>query len=290
MNIVVRYAITVLLYPGGLFALLAGWFLLSVGEALAARKLGVRGAAFRQPVYDFFKLLNKTTSLPARTETAGVRLIPLVVVMAPLLALILLPLPGNLAADSPTTSGDLLAVLFLLFLPSLAPIFLGNLLPSPYGRVAAQRAIRRAGVLIALLLLSMLAIAAQRGSLSLSLLTIQQSHPSPASVILDALAGLLFCLCLPALLPQAKWGLFRDKPELVAGPYTDLTGADLALLQLGAAVQQIAAGSLLASVFILPFVPGVAAVQVVFYLATLFLCGLVMSVARWSSGVYSFAR
>ncbi len=290
MNIVARYAITVLLYPGGLFAILAGWFLLALGEDLAARRRGVRAAGFRQPVYDFLKLLNKTTSLPAGTETAGVRLIPLVVVMAPLLALILLPLPGNLAADSPTTSGDLLAVLFLLLLPALAPIFLGFLIQSPYGRIAARRATRRAVVLIALLLLSALAIAAQRGSLSLSVLTIQQAHPSSASVVLAALAGLLFFLCLPALLPQARWGLFRGQPELVAGPYTDLTGADLALLQLGAAVQQIAAGSLLASVFILPFVPGGAAAQVIVYLATLLLCGLVMSVARWSSGVYSFAR
>jgi NADH-quinone oxidoreductase subunit H len=286
----VRYLITVLLYPGGLFALLAGWVLLWLAGRLGARWRGLRGTGLMQPAHDFFKLLNKTTSLPAGAETAGARLIPLLAVVAPLLALVLLPLPGNLAADSTTTSGDLLAVLFLLLLPALAPIFLGHLLASPYGRIAAQRAARRAAVLIALLLLSALAVAAQRGSLSLSILTLQQTHPGAASIVLDALAGLIFLLCLPALMPQAHWGLFRGSPELIAGPYTDLNGADLALIRLSAALQHVAAGSLLASLFILPYVPGGPLPQVIVYLAALLLSGLWIGLLNRGSLGYSFAR
>ncbi|HEY7347974.1 MAG TPA: NADH-quinone oxidoreductase subunit H [Ktedonobacterales bacterium] len=289
MNIILRYAITILLYPGGMFALLAGWVLLWLAGSLSARWRGIRGTSLLQPARDFFKLLNKTTSLPIGAET-GVRLIPLLAVVAPLLALVLLPLPGNLAADSSTTSGDLLAVLFLLLLPALAPVFLGNLLASPYGRVAAQRAVRRAALLAALLLLSALAIAAQRGSLSLALLTTPQSHPSAANIILDALAGLIFLLCLPALIPQPAWGIFQSSPELIAGPYTDLTGADLALMQLSATLQQIAAASLLASLFILPYVPGGSLAQVVVYLITLLLSSLVIGLLRWGRASYSFAR
>jgi formate hydrogenlyase subunit 4 len=289
MNIVLRYAITILLYPGGLFALLAGWVLLWAGERVSNHRRGLPTTSLMQPLHDFFKLLSKTTSLPAGVES-GARLIPLLAVVAPGLSLVLLPLPGNLAADSSTTSGDLLAVLVLLLLPALAPIFLGHLLASPYGRIAARHATRRVALLIGLLLLSTLAIAAQRGSLNLSLLTIRQAHPSVASIVLDALAGLIFLLCLPTLIPQARWGLFHGRPALIAGPYTDLTGADLALMQASAALQQVAAASLLASLFILPYVPGGAPAQAAVYLAVLLFSSLFSGLVGRDHAVYSFAR
>ncbi len=289
MSIFLRYAIAILLYPGGAFALLAGWFLLWLAGQSEARWRGLRRASLMQPARDCFKLLNKTTSLPLGVET-GARLIPLLAVVAPLLVLVLLPLPGNLAADSTTTSGDLLAVWFLLLLPALAPFFLGNLLASPYGRIAARRGMRRFGITAGLLLLSVLAVAAQRGALSLALLTVQQTHPTAVSIILDTLAGLIFLLCLPALIPQASGSLFPSSPELIAGPDTDLTGADLALMQLSAALQHVAAASLLASLFILPHVPGGALAQVAVYLLALLLSGLYTGLVKPGSAGYSFAR
>ncbi|HLV97555.1 MAG TPA: NADH-quinone oxidoreductase subunit H [Ktedonobacterales bacterium] len=288
MNTVLHYAIALILYPGGFFALLAGWLWCWFSEQVGARWRGTRGTRLMQPVQDCFKLLRKTTNLPIGAE-AGVRLVLFVNAVATLLVLVLLPLPGNLAADSLTTSGDLLAVLFLLLLPTLTPIFLGNLLASPYGRIEASRAVRRVGVTTALLLLGILAIVAQRGSLSLNLLTIQQTHPSVASILVDALAGLIFLLCLPALLPVASWGPSRGEPLLVAGIATDLTGADLALLHLGAALQPIAAGSLLAGLFILPFVPG-GLPQIIVYLATLLLGSVFVGLVSRAKAGYSFAR
>ncbi len=290
MNIIVRYAITLFLFPGGVFALLAGWGLLWLSEESGARLRGTPWRGFTQPMRDCVKLLGKTTSLPTGAETGGVRLLPLLAVVAPLLALVLLPLPGNSAANTIETSGDLLAVLWLLMLPVLTPLFLGELLPSPYGRIAARRAARRVGFLFGWLLISTLAIAAQRGSLSLNILTLQQLHPSPASVIIDILAGLLFLLCLPALLPPATWGFFSGSPELIAGPYTDLTSASLALMLLSAALQRVAAGSLLAVLFVLPFVTGGPIAQVATYLATLLFSSFFAGFASGVSKRYSFAR
>lgn len=196
-----------------------------------------------QPAHDFIKFLNKATSLPTT-----MRLIPLLAVLALLLILVLLPQPGSLAADSSTTSGDLLAIVFLLLLPRLAPVFLGNLLALPYARILAQRTSRRVGVIAGLLLLGVLALAAQRGSLSLALLTIQQTQPEAINSMLDALAGLIFLLCLPALIPLANWNGFHGSSKLIAGPSTDLAGADLVLVPLGAALQRVAAGSNMASI------------------------------------------
>jgi formate hydrogenlyase subunit 4 len=174
--------------------------------------------------------------------------------------------------------------------PALTPIFLGNLLASPYGHIEAERAVRRVCVVAGLLLLSALAIAAQRGSLSLNLLTIHQSHPSSASIIVDALAGVIFLLCLPMLRPTASWDWFHGAPEFVAGASTDLTGADLALLRLSAALQPLASASLLASLFILPFIPGGWLPQVGAYLATLVLSSVFSGLVSQGRDGYSFAR
>src|SRR5215469_8729976 len=99
MTIIWRYAITILLYPGGLFALLAGWLFFALGEKLCARWRGTRPPLMTQPAHDVLKLLGKTTSLPAGAETGGLRALLLIGVVAPLLAIILMPLPGNLAAN-----------------------------------------------------------------------------------------------------------------------------------------------------------------------------------------------
>jgi formate hydrogenlyase subunit 4 len=213
---------------------------------------------------------------------------PLLLALSPLVALVLIPVPGNSAFRTSAPTGDLLAVVLLLLLPALTPFVLGQLIRSPLARIAAERATRPTFLLIGGVLLSTLAVAAQRGSLDLSVLALQQAHPTAASVLLDALAGLLFCICLPALLARRPWGWFRRDLELIAGPFTDLAGADLALVQLGALAQQVAALSLLAVLYILPFVPGGTAAQVGAYIATLLLGAALVGLARGSR--YSFAR
>ena len=290
MNMLLRYAITLLLYPGGVFALLAGWFLLALGQKLSAAWRGTRSPSLTQPIHDVLKLLGKTTSLPDGAESGGLRALASIAVIAPLLALILMPLPGNAAAGTADTTGDLLAVLLLVLLPALTPLFLGQLQASPYARQVARRALLRSAVLVALTLLSALAVAAQRGVLDLGIIGATQTHPTTASVALDILAGLIFWFCLPALIPPARWGLFSGDVTFIAGPYTDLTGADLALLQLSAALQRVAAGSFLALVFILPFAPRNPASQVIVYLVTLLVSGPWVSLAGGISRRYSFAR
>jgi NADH-quinone oxidoreductase subunit H len=290
MNLLWRYAITLLLYPGALFALVAGWLLLALGRKLTAAWRGTQSPRLTHPIDDFLKLLGKTTSLPAGAASSGVRVLTFAAAIAPLLALVLMPLPGNAAAGTADTTGDLLVVLLLLLLPALTPFFLGTLQASPYARRAAQRTLPRSVGFIALTLLSALAVAAQRGVLDLSILGATQTHPTPASVALDIVTGLIFWFCLPALIPPARWGLFHGDMTFVAGPYTDLTGADLALLQLSAALQRVAAGSFLALVFVLPFAPGNPAAQVIVFLVTLLLSGLWVGLAAGISRRYSFAR
>lgn len=290
MNILWHYAITFLLYPGGIFALIAGWCLLALGEKLASTWRGTRSPRLTQPVHDLLKLLGKTTGLPAGAESGGLRALAYMAVIAPLLALLLMPLPGNAAAGMADTNGDLIAVLLLILLPALTPYLLGQAQQSPYARQVAQRAVLRSAGLIALTLLSTLAVAAQRGALNLGAIAAAQTHPTTASIALDIVAGLIFWFCLPMLIPPARWGLFRGDLTYIAGPYTDLTGADLALLQLSAALQRVTAGSFLALVFILPFAPRNPAAQVIAYLVTLLISGLWVGLAAGISRRYSFAR
>ncbi len=287
MNLVVGYLISLLLYPGGLFALVAGWLLFWLREAVQARRRGEPPPRLLQPVQDVLKLLGKSASFPAHSELPA-RAVPLLVALAPLVALVLIPVPGNSTFRTGTTTGDLLAVVLLLLLPALAPLVLGHLLHSSPARIAAARATRPALLLICGVLLSTLAVAAERGSLDLSVLAAQQTHPT-ASVTVDVLAGLLFCICLPVLLARRPWGWFRHDLEVMAGPFTDLAGADLALVQLGALAQQVAVSSLLAALYILPFVPGGPAVQLAVYLAALLTSAALAGLARGTRR-YSFAR
>jgi formate hydrogenlyase subunit 4 len=288
MNSVVAYLVSLLLYPGGLFLLVMGWLLCWLRDGLLAWRRGEPAPRLLQGAQDVLKLFGKSASFPSHSALLA-RVVPGLMTLAPWLALVLTPVPGNLAFRAPVTTGDLLAVVLLLVLPMLAPVLLGYLIHSPNAQIAAQRATHRTLALLAGMLGSTLAVAAARGSLDLGVLAAYQAHPTPLGDVVDVLAGLLFCACLPALLGQRPWGWFQRDLELLAGPFTDLAGSDLALVQLGVLGQQVAASSVLAVLYIVPFVPGGVVVQVLVYLAVLLGSAALAGLAR-GAALYSFAR
>lgn len=251
MNSALGFVLAAFVYPGALAALIVAW-------AFGWARGFARSAAEGQPAPGPFSQVATIRTLFARETFApeGVSLFALslgttVALVAPLTALLLLPVPGNALVRSIGLQGDLIAEVALLLGLPLARLFLGWIIPSPFSRLAADRGARLLAGVTLPLILGITALGQVRGELTLAAAsaTIGQA---PFSLIAVGLGAVAFLVTLPALAALTPLRA-ADADELAAGEATDLSGHDLAFLRIGEALQLVACSAFFALVFASPF-------------------------------------
>lgn len=218
---------------GTLGAMLLGLFSKWVDRKLTARLQFRQGPPLLQPCYDLLKLLGKETLVPAEARRTGFLLAPLVGLAATALA------AGILwaAALDPRGAfvGDLIVLLYLLTLPSLALIVGGSASGNPYGAIGASREMK---LLIAYelpLILAVVAALVQTGTWSFRLadLAAYQAAHGPIAVSLSgALALLVALFCIQAKLGLVPFDAAEAETELMGGVLVEYSGPPLAAVYL----------------------------------------------------------
>lgn len=223
----VRAVIALLVFPGLLYALPAGLFMLGFERKWKARFQGRIGPPVTQAFYDVIKLLAKS---PVSRVAADVPLLvglPLFAVGTTIGALALLPV---FRGESGFV-GDIIVLVGLLEMPPLAYILAGYASRSIYGEVGSTR---EAVVSIASnvpFLAALIAMASASGSMHCAdILT-----STPWIVRIPALLAIL--LCLPMKLRITPFSLANAEQELLAGPLTEFDGPRLALWEMAHALE-----------------------------------------------------
>src|SRR5215470_10300226 len=125
MNPVFSVVLAVLVYPGVLVACVAAWLLTWVR---ASTRASLTGGGIPNPLGELSELrvtFERESLAPDGVHPVVVTLATGVALLSPLLALILLPVPGNPLSNSLGLPGDLAAVAALLLGVPLSRIFLG---------------------------------------------------------------------------------------------------------------------------------------------------------------------
>jgi NADH-quinone oxidoreductase subunit H len=230
-----------LAWPGLVGGAALGWFYLWIGRKLTARAQGRQGPPLLQPFYDFVKLLGKQAVTPAGVSAALFFGLPVVSLASALLALALLPVPGN---PMPSFAGDLVVLIYLLEMPALVEVLAGYASRSLYGQVAAMR---EAALMLAYnlpFLAAVIALAVQAHSFELRAVAGQPFGP------VHVFAGVAFLLALPARLKSNPFSIANAESEIVAGANIEFNAAPLALFELSHALQLVALIGLCASLII----------------------------------------
>ena len=119
-----------------LMAVLLGLLLMGIDRKVAARMQRRVGPPILQPFYDVRKLFLKDTIIP-RNSTWVFDFMPLLSVVPLFVIILYLPFLGI----SPILHGDMVFILYLLILPSLAKVLGGISSGSPYTAIGSQREI-----------------------------------------------------------------------------------------------------------------------------------------------------
>jgi len=240
-----RDVFCVLVFPGALFLIVAALFITWLDRALVARWQARIGPPWYQPVADLIKLLVKEDTTPEGTDRVLAALLPIAAVAATLTAGLYVPVGNRVVA---AFEGDLVVVVFLLSIPTLAYFLAGWAAPSVYGVLGGNRSLLQYFSYDVPLLMSMAAPAVYAGTWSVqALVATQAGHrwyafmlPVGAFVALVGLIGKL--KRVPFDIPHAK-------SEVGAGPLTEYSGRKLGLWKLSVSLQTLVGLNLLVAVY-----------------------------------------
>jgi NADH-quinone oxidoreductase subunit H len=230
-----RALFALLVFPGLLYAVPAGFLMLWLQRKIDARLQGRIGPPFFQPFYDVVKLLAKDPIRRPPLQGFLMTALPLVAVASTLGAIALLPV---FPVSGGGSAGDLVLFVALIELGPICAVLAGFASRSLWGGLGSVRDAVLALAYNLPFLTALFALAA--GGFSLGRMVLATSWP----VRVLALAALL--LCLPAKLHLNPFSTASAEQEIYAGSTTEYDGPRLALWELAHGLEWVALAGLVA--------------------------------------------
>ncbi len=239
--------IYLLIFPGFLFLFSFSLFTEYLDRKLYARMQRRVGPPFLQPFADLVKLASKEDIVPEKAERFMFSIVPIFAVAATFAAFLYLPIVTTTGFHS--FDGDLIVVLYLLTIPTLA-LFLGGWYS---GNVFGQKG----GMRVASLLfsyeipffLALLTPALVQGSWKMAdIITFEVTHP--LAFLVSLLGFVIGVISLQGKLERLPFDIPEAETEIVAGPLVEYSGRRLALFRLARDVEMVVGAGLIAVIFL----------------------------------------
>jgi len=220
-----------LLVPGFLFTALFGLVSTWVDRKVSARVQWRVGPPWFQPFADIAKLMGKETIVP---QGASI----LTFLSAPLVGLAAVTLVSTMlwrANLDPSASfiGDLIVIIYLLTLPSLALIIGGSSSRNPLAALGASREMKLILAYELPFILAVFTVVAKAGSIILGdIINFQVGQGMLIGSFSGALAALVSLLVVQAKLGYLPFDMAEAEQEIMGGPILEYSGPALGVFKL----------------------------------------------------------
>ena len=238
------------------FGIFFGLLYKGIDRKIAAHMQGRIGPPIRQPFRDITKLFVKENVVPDNAIPWLFNLIPLIGLVATISILMYVPLGGFPPILS--YGGDLILILYLLIIPSLAMVLGGFSSGSPYAIVGAQREMATMIAYefpLAIVIVSLAWKLTQLGSTNVFALSTIISTPiwnnvaGPLGFIGFAILLLVLILVTPAELSKIPFDSPEAETEIAGGLLVEYSGRNLAMFYLTDGVKTVVMASLVVALF-----------------------------------------
>ncbi|MHB1355093.1 MAG: complex I subunit 1 family protein [Anaerolineae bacterium] len=246
MNTILLILGQLLIFPGFLFLVLASLFITWIDRVLVARWQDRVGPPWYQPMADLLKLFGKEDVTPHGTLAFASALLPILAVAATLTASLFIPI-GHWSPYA--FEGDLILVIFLLSIPTLAYFLAGWVTPSIYSFIGGNRALLQYFSYEVPLLVALVAPAVYSQTWSITQLVDAQRGYHWHVLLLPV--G--FCISIIGFIGKLKrvpFDIPNAKSEIGEGPLTEYSGRKLALWKLSVSLQTWVGLTLLEAVYL----------------------------------------
>lgn len=224
--------VSFLIFPGFLFTAVVGLFVGWIDRKLTARLQWRVGPPWYQNFIDFFKLMGKETILPSGAHRITFLSAPLVgLVGATLVSFILWRM--NLYPNR-SFLGDIIVVLYLSILPSLAIIIGGSASGNPLASLGASREMKLILAYELPFIVAIFTVVAIIKDIRIgSIVVYQMRNGMMFTHRLSSLIALIVAfVCMQAKLALVPFDMPEAEQEIMAGPLIEYSGPLLALFKL----------------------------------------------------------
>ena len=253
-----------------LFGIIFGLFYKGVDRKISARMQGRIGPPLVQPFRDVRKLFTKENIVPENAIAWVFHYAPFIGVIATISILLYLPIGGfqPLASGAiiidgcPVIFGDLILILYLLMIPSLALVIGGFASGSPYATVGAQREMATMIAYEFPLAIIIVTIAWKLGSTSAGGLGLENAFAmstivanpvwntaGPLAFIGFIILLLVLVIVTPAELSKIPFDSPEAETEIGGGLLVEYSGRNLAMFYLMDSVKTVVMASLIVALF-----------------------------------------
>jgi len=206
------------------------------------------GPPIYQPWADFIKLTAKETLVPATAHRIAFLLAPPIALFSAVLAFLVMPF----VIRSPLEfTGDVIVVLYLMVMPAIAAMIGGSASGNPYAAVGVQREMTLVFSYELPFIMTILVPVLKVGSLRFGDLVNYQMNNGPFLFsVSGTIAFAVSMMVMQAKLAFPPFDVPEAKTEIVAGPYTEYSGASLALFKLAHATMLFVLPCFVANMFL----------------------------------------
>jgi NADH-quinone oxidoreductase subunit H len=234
----------IVVFPGFLFTsvlgLVASWVVRKVSALVQWRV----GPPLMQPFYDIAKLLGKEILVPEDARRSVFMAAPLIGMAGVLLLATIL---WRTAIAQSAFVGDVIVVIYLMVVPSLALIIGGSASASPHAAIGTSREMKLViGYELPLVLALIVVILKSGGQLNLSVLAQQ----TPVYSISGMIAFLASLFCVQAKLGFVPFDIAESETEIASGVLMEYSGPLLAVWKVMQALMLVALPLFLITVFL----------------------------------------
>ncbi len=243
----VQAVFAILVFPGFLFVSLFGLAADFIDRKIYARLQNRIGPPWFQPLADLIKLLAKEDVVPQNANAAMFKTAPFYALAATVTSFLYTPLWSTRTLYS--FNGDIIVVLYLLTIPTLAFFIGGWYSTSLFARIGSVRSLTQMFAYEVPLFMGVLAPAVLANSWSLSQIVLfYDRHPG---YWLFNLVGLgVSMVALLGKLEKAPFDIPEAETEVVAGVFTEYSGRLLAIMKLTLSIEAVVGASFMAAVFL----------------------------------------
>jgi NADH-quinone oxidoreductase subunit H len=224
-----------IVFPGFLFTATVGLFLTWVDRKVTAIVQSRVGPPWFQPYADIGKLMAKKMLVPRGSRAIGFLAAPVIAVAGSTIASVIL-LRAVIEPDA-GFMGDLIVLIYISIIPSLALIIGGASSRSPFGAIGAGREM---SMILTYELAFILTIATVLIKVPSILINDISTYQAGAGAIATNISGILAfgvaLICIQAKLGYLPFDIAEAETEIIGGPLAEYSGSGLALFKLARAM------------------------------------------------------